>query len=164
MEMMMNVVDGIFSIAELIEEIKGFFQREDVQQALVKGQQIGRSVVLVVALVATVMFWFAVCGVKAIYRAWAVALPVAIEAFREGYAGIQADVQATRLVLPTSVEAAASMDVVEATAKPLSQQLRQQCQAAGIRWRNANGRSKHLTVKQMQAALAGTSSQDFANV
>lgn len=152
MELMMNVLDGIFSIAEVMDEIKGFFQREDVQQVLVKGQQIGRSVALVMALVAKVMFWFVVCGVKAIYRAWAVALPVAIEAFQEGYAGIQADVQATKLVLPSSVEADAS--IVEAPAKPLSQQLRQQCQAAGIQWRNANGHNRHLSVKQMQTALA----------
>jgi hypothetical protein len=32
-------------------------------------------------------------------------------------------------------------------------QLRCQCTEHGIQWRNANGRNKHLTVKQMQQAL-----------
>jgi hypothetical protein len=161
MEMMMNVMDGVFSIVELVEEIKAFFQREDVRRVMVQGRQIGQAMALVVALVAAVLLWFVLCGVKAVYRAWVAALPVAIQAFQEGYAGVQS-VPNAPLLLPATVEA--NVVMVEVPTQPLSQQLRQQCQSAGVQWRNANGQNKHLTVKQMQAALAQASSQDFANV
>jgi len=34
-----------------------------------------------------------------------------------------------------------------------TEQLRCQCTAQGVKWRNANGTNKHLTTKQMQQAL-----------
>lgn len=44
---------------------------------------------------------------------------------------------------------------VEAT-KPMTetQRLRKACTAAGIRWRNARGKGRHMTNAQMVAALA----------
>jgi hypothetical protein len=35
-----------------------------------------------------------------------------------------------------------------------TEQLRQQCQQAGIKWRNAHGKNKHLKKEEMIAALA----------
>jgi hypothetical protein len=150
MEMMMNAVDGVFTIAEVVDTIAQFFQREDVQRFMNQSKRVAQASLMVTALVATVLFWFGWCGVKVIYRAWAMALPLATVAFQEGYAGIEAGETASEIL-------AGSVDVVisvEPAVKPLSQQLRQQCKEAGIQWRNANGRNKHLTVGQMQAALA----------
>jgi hypothetical protein len=150
MEMMMNAVDGVFAIAEVAEMIAQFFQREDVRRFMDQSKRVAQASLMVTGLVATVLFWFGWCGVKAIYRAWDTALPLAIVAFQEGYAGIQTGEAVSEVV-------AATVDVVisvEPAAKPLSQRLRQQCKEAGIQWRNANGRNQHMTVEQMQAALA----------
>jgi hypothetical protein len=43
---------------------------------------------------------------------------------------------------------------VEATKPVTSAELRRQCQAAGIRWRNAHGKGRHLSKAEMIAALA----------
>jgi hypothetical protein len=44
---------------------------------------------------------------------------------------------------------------VEAAPKPVtSAELRRQCQAAGIRWRNAHGQGRHLSKAEMLQALA----------
>jgi len=43
---------------------------------------------------------------------------------------------------------------VEAAPKPVtSAELRRQCQAAGIRWRNAHGQGRHLSKAEMISAL-----------
>lgn len=41
-----------------------------------------------------------------------------------------------------------------APATPTSAELRRQCQAAGIRWRNAHGKGRHLSKAAMIAALS----------
>jgi BarA-like signal transduction histidine kinase len=165
MELMMNVLDDVLAIVELADAVMQFFQREAVKRALAQGKRVGQATILVMALVTVVLFCFVWCGVKALYRAWVGALPGAIAAFKEGYVGIEVVAQAEPLFLAPAVATEAVVAaavateavVVELPAKSLSlsQQLRQQCQAAGIQWRNANGQGKHLTVKQMQAALAG---------
>ena len=43
---------------------------------------------------------------------------------------------------------------VEAPKPVTSAELRRQCQAAGVKWRNAHGKGRHLTKGEMIAALA----------
>lgn len=63
------------------------------------------------------------------------------------------------LVPETSeVELAAAVDVamgnVEVPTKMTRDQLRKACQQQGIKWRDAKGKNKHLTVAEMETALA----------
>lgn len=55
-------------------------------------------------------------------------------------------------------ETDAALATLAATArrKPAAPELRKACQAAGIKWRNAHGKGKHLSVKEMTAALTVT--------
>jgi hypothetical protein len=82
------------------------------------------------------MIYWTVAIVKTVYHEWKAAIPIAITAFKAGYA--DADIP---VAIPTKP-------------KTESQRLREACTRKGIRWRNLNGKNRHATIKQMQAMLA----------
>jgi hypothetical protein len=55
-----------------------------------------------------------------------------------------------RITTPTPQQ---NQSKAEGKAPSQTTQLRRECTAKGVAWRNANGRNKHMTVKQMQQAL-----------
>lgn len=65
--------------------------------------------------------------------------------------------QTRRKIAPTLRELSpkSPVQIVLPPAKPRSlvEQLRQQCQQAGIKWRDAHGKHKHLKKAEMLAAL-----------
>ena len=65
--------------------------------------------------------------------------------FQSTFQSLQRTAPAQREVVPKPVAPAQQRSPVE--------QLRQQCQQAGIKWRDAHGRNKHLKKHEMQAAL-----------
>ena len=84
-------------------------------------------------------------------------------AWAEGHvqASLNADLNADHIpdagnmVRPATMATPVAVRVVPiGGATVTSAELRRQCQAAGIRWRNAHGPSRHLTKTEMIAALA----------
>ncbi len=83
---------------------------------------------------------------QTIYREWQTALPIATVAYHKGYGG--------DLPVEAAIGALDDASVMETLiTKPSTATLRSNCKAAGIRWRNAHGKNKHLTVAEMQTAL-----------
>ena len=87
----------------------------------------------------------------------------AAAAWAEGHvqASLNADLNADHIpdagnmVRPATMATPVAVRVVPiGGATVTSAELRRQCQAAGIRWRNAHGPSRHLTKTEMIAALA----------
>ena len=88
---------------------------------------------------------------------------VVIELFGVGYvASSFATYAHRRFNEPTSWKSKSSVTPVEDTSKKSTpakrkptpvELLRQQCQAAGIKWRNAHGKNKHLKKAEMLEAL-----------
>jgi hypothetical protein len=92
---------------------------------------------------------------------------VVVELFGAGYvAGSFAIYAHRRLSQPTSWRTRSNFEVVERVPEQAPEQkkstrrkptpvelLRQQCQKAGIKWRNAHGKNKHLKKAEMIAAL-----------
>lgn len=56
--------------------------------------------------------------------------------------------------MPETAPVATLVVKVDAPKTLTSAELRRQCQAAGIRWRNAHGKGRHLSKGEMIAALA----------
>ena len=64
-------------------------------------------------------------------------------------------VSTNKMVRPATMATPVAVRVVPiGGATVTSAELRRQCQAAGIRWRNAHGKGRHLTKTEMIAALA----------
>lgn len=88
---------------------------------------------------------------------------VVVELFGAGYvAGSFAIYAHRRLSQPTSWRTRSTFTVVEQAPEPEKparrkptpvELLRQQCQKAGIKWRDAHGKNKHLKKAEMIAAL-----------
>jgi len=92
---------------------------------------------------------------------------VVVELFGAGYvAGSFAIYAHRRLSHPTSWRTRSNFEVVERVPEQAPEQkksarrkptpvelLRQQCQKAGIKWRDAHGKNKHLKKAEMIAAL-----------
>lgn len=83
-------------------------------------------------------------------------------AWAEGHvqASLNADLNADHIpdagnmVRPATMATPVAVRVIPiAPATPTSAELRRQCQAAGIRWRNAHGKGRHLTKTEMLTAL-----------
>jgi len=85
------------------------------------------------------------------------------EAMTEGTTpdlALLAEVAAEVPAQPAAIAAPVVVAVVEVADAPTefaamtAVQLRKECQTRGIRWRNAHGKSKHLSKTEMLAALA----------
>jgi hypothetical protein len=153
MKILMDTIDAALVIADLIEAIAMFCRRKAVRQFGQKSQRIAQATILLFAILITAILWLSICAIKAVYQSWAEALPDAIAAFQAGY--VAADAPVAILKADTAVDPIGVISPELMPVKTVSrvQQRRQQCQAAGIQWRNAHGKHKHLTMQQMQAAL-----------
>jgi hypothetical protein len=150
MERLMGTIDAALVVADVIEAFAAFFRRAAVRQLGRKSQRLAQGAILLLALVSTVLVWLSIGAIKAVYESWVAALPIAIAEFQAGYATTDAQVAVSE-----AVDAIAEITPASVPTKTISrvQQRRQQCQAAGIQWRNAHGKHKHLTMQEMQAAL-----------
>jgi hypothetical protein len=150
MERLMGTIDAALVVADVIEAFTAFFRRKAVRQLGRKSQRLAQATILVSAMVITLLVWLSICAIKTMYQSWATALPVAIAEFQAGYDAMEAQVAVSE-----AVDAIAEITPASVPTKTISrvQQRRQQCQAAGIQWRNAHGKHKHLTMQEMQAAL-----------
>ncbi len=129
-----NTIDSILGLADWVEATIAFSQRQDVQRVTARITSIGQSILMAIGRLSIIMIYWTVAIVRTIYREWKAAIPIAIAAFKAGYA--DADISATM------------------KPKTESQRLREACTLRKIRWRNLNGKNRHATVKQMQAMLA----------
>jgi hypothetical protein len=141
METIINTVDTLLSIADLIDIIAQFAQQEAFRKAVVMIQSILKVLIRLIGWLAIMLIYWNIIGIQAIYRNWKTTLPVAIAAFQAGYAGVE---PANIVTTTPPVQPSPSR----------TQQLRQACTKAGIPWRNAKGRSKHLSLREMEAALS----------
>jgi hypothetical protein len=144
METIVNTVDSLLSIAELTDTIAQFAQQEAFRKAVVMIQSILKVLIRLIGWLAIMLIYWSIIGIQAIYRNWKTTLPVAIAAFQAGYAGVEPANIVTPVVTTPPVQPSPSR----------TQQLRQACTKAGIPWRNAKGRSKHLSLREMEAALS----------
>jgi hypothetical protein len=146
MEMIMNTIDTVLVVVDIVEAIIALSQREDVRKLTAKFQQVVQAAIIVIGLASIVMICLSVSIVQAIYREWQAVLPVALAAFREGYNG-----ESSVALIEASDQPSIVMPAVPV--KPSTAKLRSDCQTAGIKWRNAHGKNKHLTVPEMLIVL-----------
>jgi hypothetical protein len=144
MATLINTVDALLSIADLIDIITQFTQQKAIRKAVVVSRSILKALIRLIGWLAIVLIYWSIIGIQAIYRNWKTTLPVAIAAFQTGYAGVEPANIVTPVVTTLPVPPSPSR----------TQQLRQACTQAGIPWRNAKGRSKHLSIREMEAALS----------
>jgi hypothetical protein len=144
METIINTVDTLLSIADLIDIITQFTQQKTIRKVVVVIQSILKALMRLIGWLAIMLIYWSIIGIQTIYRNWKTTLPVAIAAFQAGYAGVEPANIVTPVVTTPPVQPSPSR----------TQQLRQACTKAGIPWRNAKGRSKHLSLREMEAALS----------
>jgi hypothetical protein len=82
---LINTVDSLMRPIDIVEAIVGFCRREDVRCCTMRGFAILKTLLFCFFCLAVAAFWFAIAGVKIIYREWKRAWPLAVAAFQEGY-------------------------------------------------------------------------------